>query len=129
MNMFTDIVEIIWREDTVKLIVAELVEGEPDGRVGFPLVIDERSKIFEVILSGVVEFKSVSEPCFHLDGEKKKINDFVFEAIDSEYRKTACPFILRTTNPYSRRHFVIYTETLVFEVLSDTEPIIRIINE
>jgi hypothetical protein len=50
----------------------ELVKGEPDGYIGLPLVIDERSKMFEVVLSNVVEFKSVSEPGFFLDGEEKK---------------------------------------------------------
>jgi hypothetical protein len=54
------------------MTVAELVEGEPDGYIGLPLVIDERSKMFEVVLSNVVEFKSVSEPFFVLDGEEKK---------------------------------------------------------
>jgi hypothetical protein len=122
--MFYDLVEFIWKEATVKLKVAELLEGEPDGCIGLPLVIDESSKVFEVTLSNVYEFKSVSEPFFHLDGKRQKINDFVWEVIGSEYRKTAGFY---GSKPETARHFIVFTETLVFEALSDTEPVITLI--
>jgi len=124
--MFYDLVEIIWKEATVSLKIAELLEGEPDGCVGLPLVIDERSKVFEVTLSNVYEFKSVSEPFFHLDGERQKVNNFVWEAIGSEYRKTAGFY---GPTPETARHFIIFTETLVFEVLSNTAPIISLVQK
>jgi hypothetical protein len=72
MKMYYDVVEILWKDVNVTMTVAELVEGEPDGGIGLPLVIDERSKMFEVVLSNVVEFKSVSEPFSFLTVKKKK---------------------------------------------------------
>ena len=128
--MYYDIIEILYkggklRGGTVTLKVAELVTGEPDGAIGLPLVIDDRSKIFEVTIFNVVEFKSVSEPFFHLDGERREINDFVWEAIGSEYKKTVGFYGGATEE--TTRHFIVFTETLVFEALSNTEPVINLL--
>jgi hypothetical protein len=123
--MYTEIIEIIWKNENMTLKVAELVEGEPNGYIGLPLVINEKSKIFEVTLSNVFEFKSVTEPFFCPDGEERKINDFVWEAIGSEYIKTAGFY---GPTPETARHFIIFSERIVFEALCETEPVIRVIS-
>ena len=125
--MYTDMVEVIWNRSDLTLKVAELVPGKSDGYIiGTPLVINENSRLFEVILTNVVEFKSVSEPFFHLDGERRKINEFIWEAIGSEYIKTAgC--VGGGPGPEKARHIVIFTESIVFEALCENEPLIRII--
>jgi hypothetical protein len=89
---YYDLVELIWKDANVTLKVAEMVKGEPNGLIGLPLIVDERSTLFEVTFLGVVEFKSVLEAFFQRDGEIHEINDFVWEAANSEYRKTVSCF-------------------------------------
>ena len=124
--MYTDMIEIVWNRKDLTLKVAELVQGKPNGNIGIPLEINGNSRIFEVILTNVVEFKSVSEPFFHFNGEKRNINEFVWEAIGSEYINTAgC--VGGGPGPEKAKHIVIFTESIVFEALCENEPLIRII--
>jgi len=126
-NMYTEMIEVIWNRKDVTLKIAELVYGKPNGfTIGTPLVINGNSRIFEVIITNVVEFKSVSEPFFNDDGEIRKINEFVWESIGSEYIKTAgC--VGGGPGPEKAKHIVVFTDSIVFEALCENEPLIRII--
>lgn len=45
---------------------------------------------------------------------------FIFECLDSEYPSYVCPFGSGAKDP--ARHFCVFTESVVVEVLSSNEP-------
>jgi len=117
---YFDLVDIKFSHACLTVCVAELVEGAPDGYVGTPIVIGAQSRKFTVIFEGVTEFRSKAEPCFVAEGTQRDITSFVFECLGSEYLSHICPFGAGAKEP--AKHFVVFTESVVVEVLSSNEP-------
>ncbi len=117
---FFDLVDVIYSNAVLTVRIAELVEGAPDGYIGTPLVIDSQSKQFKVSFDSVAEFRSSAEPCFSPEGIRRNMTDFLFECFESEYLSHTCPFgVVANENV---RHFVVFTESVVLEVLCPNDP-------
>lgn len=121
--MYFELLELSYRNAQLVVRVASLVEGVQDGYIGTPLVVGNDSKTYTVSFDDVAEFRSTAEPCFSLDGSRKDITNFLFECIDSKYVKKICPFGVGATS--SARHFCVFTESVVIEVLAENEPQIQ----
>lgn len=115
-----ELVDLKYRDANPTVRVAELVAGEPDGYIGTPLVISAESRRFTVYFDGVTEFRSKGEPCFVAEGNRVDLSDFVFECLASAYVSHVCPFGAGAKDP--ARHFCVFTESVVVEVLSSNEP-------
>lgn len=121
--MYFELIDLSYSGAELKLRIATLVTGKPDGYVGTPLVVGDESKEFTVKFHGVAEFRSTAEPCFVAEGTQKDITDFLFECVGSPYLEKACPFGVGASGP--ARHFCVFTESVVVEVLSKNEPSIE----
>ena len=118
--MYFQLLELSYHDAQLVVRLATLVEGQPDGYVGTPLVVGSNSKIFTVKFDGVAEFRSTAEPCFSIEGSRKDITEFLFECIGSQYVEKVCPFGVGAMSP--ARHFCVFTESVVIEVLTENEP-------
>jgi hypothetical protein len=119
-RMYFELLDISYCKAQLKVRVANLVSGQPDGYIGTPLVIGNESRVFTIIFDGVSEFRSSAEPCFVAEGNQNDITDFLFECIGSQYSEHVCPFGVGAREP--ARHFCVFTESVVVEVLSKNEP-------
>jgi len=119
-HTFFDLVDLKYSDANLIVRVAELVDGKPDGHIGIPLVISAQSRYFTVYFDGVTEFRSKAEPCFVEEGNRVDLSEFVSECLGSEYVGHACPFGAGAKDPV--RHFCVFTESVVVEVLSSNEP-------
>jgi hypothetical protein len=126
-KQFFQLIELSYQPARLIVRVAELVEGEPDGYIGTPLVVSATSKMHSILFEKVADFRSRAEPCFSFDGEHRDITGFAFECLDSSYIKESCPFGIGATR--NVRHFGIFTESVVIEVLSSSHPRIEVIAE
>lgn len=122
-RVYFELLDISYSKAQLKIRVASLVEGLPDGLIGTPLIIANASKKFTVLFNGVSEFRSTAEPCFVAEGTQKDITDFLFECHGSQYREHVCPFGVGAREP--ARHFCVFTESVVVEVLSENEPTVE----
>ena len=119
-HTFFELVDLRYSDANLTIRVAELVQGEPDGYIGTPLVISAQSRHFTVYFDDVTEFRSAAEPCFVPEGNRVELTDFVFECLGSQYVHHVCPFGAGAKDP--ARHFCVFTESVVVEVLSSHEP-------
>ena len=119
-HRFFDLLDIEYRDAILTIRVAELLEGEPDGYIGTPLVVKPSSEAFAICFKDVTEFRSRAEPCYTPDGKQRDITPFLCECLDSDYVRQVCPFGGGAKEP--ARHFAVYTESVVLEVLTSTEP-------
>ena len=119
-HTFFKLIDLSYSDANLTIRVAELVKGKPDGYIGTPLVISAQSRQFTVYFNGVTEFRSRAEPCFVAEGNQVDLSDFVFECLGSEYVSHVCPFGAGAKDP--ARHFCVFTEDVVVEVLSSNEP-------
>ena len=117
---FFELVDLSYSDARLTVRVAKLVKGKPDGYIGTPLVIGPQSRHFIVYFDGVTEFRSKAEPCFVAEGDQVDLSDFVFECLGSEYVRQVCPFGSGAKEP--ARHFCVFTESVVVEVLTSNEP-------
>lgn len=107
---------------TVRL--TELLEGDPDGYIGRPLVRRPNSRTFTVRFTNVTEFRSRAEPCYVLEGTRRIVTDYLCECVGSDYIHQVCPFGRGAKEP--ARHFVVFTEQVVIEALSSNEPTVEV---
>lgn len=121
--MYFELLDMTYQAAQLVIRVANLVEGQPDGLIGLPLIISDESEIYKIEFSNIAEFRSTSEPCFSEEGEEKEITNFLSESIGSEYAKTVCVCGVGAREP--ARHFFVYTESVVIEVLANEEPVIH----
>jgi hypothetical protein len=122
-TMYFELIELTYHSAQLVVRVANLVEGAPDGYIGTPLVIGSESKRYTVTFDGVADFRSTAEPCFSIEGSRKDITEFLFECIGSQYVEKICPFGVGATS--AARHFCVFTESVVIEVLAENEPQIQ----
>ncbi|KXB32424.1 hypothetical protein AT959_01680 [Dechloromonas denitrificans] len=123
MHRYFDLIDIAYNKATLVVRVIELLEGNPDGYVGRPLTITEQSQTFRIEFDRVTEFRTNAEQCFTPEGTTRNITPFVFECVGSKYASQACP--LGAGAGEAARHFVVFTESVVVEVLSLNEPTIE----
>ncbi len=121
---FFQLVNLAYANGNLTVRVAELVEGTPDGYIGTPLVVGASSQQFAVHFEQVSEFRSKAEPCFVVEGKHRDVTGFLFECVDSNYIGQVCPFGVGAKEP--ARHFGVFTESVVIEVLSSHEPRIEV---
>jgi len=124
-SAYFDLVDIAYGDASLIVRVVELIKGEPDGMIGTPLLVGAKSRRYIVNFNGVTEFRSRAEPCFAWDGQAKDKSDFLCECVGSDYVRQICPFGEGAKEP--TRHFVVFTETVVLEVLSSNEPTVELL--
>lgn len=117
---YFDLIKVLYEPGELTIEVAELVKGEPDGYIGIPLVVNATSRRWTIYFEHVAEFRSRAEPCFAAEGAQHDLTDFLFECVNSEYINQLCPCGVGAREP--ARHFGIYTESVVLEILASQEP-------
>lgn len=122
---YHEIIDIRYEDASLTVRIVELVDGEPDGGIGIPLVVGADSRRYTIHFKGVTEFRSKAEPCYDTDSERTDISEFLWEDHSSDYVDEACSFGEGAKDP--ARHFCVYTESVVVEVLSSHEPRIEIV--
>jgi len=126
------IVEITKKSDILKIIGFE--ERNP-----YIYPQDDQIQEFEIIISGVRHFKrrklyriSKTRIIYNevpYKGENvRKINSFVKELIDSNYRKLQ-KVLFSILETKQLRHFIIQDQDCIVDILSNTEPVIRMDKE
>ena len=121
--MYYELEELKYRDDTLSVTIVTLMRGEPDGAIGIPLVVGDQSNWYKIEFQGVTDFRSQAEPCFNYHGEERQLSDYLFECFKTEYLESACPFGAGAgLDP--PRHYYVFTESVVINVLSMSEPII-----
>lgn len=117
-----DLVELVFRDDTLLVTLGELIRGKPDGYIGSPLLMGQSSERIELSFEDVSEFRSVAEPCYKIDGARTDISEYLCECVESNYAKQSCTF---GGGPGEHaRHFCVLTESVIVEVLCSAPPIV-----
>jgi len=117
---YFELIKIFYEPGQLTIEVAELVKGQPDEYIGIPLVIDARSRRWTLYFESVAEFRSRAEPCFAAEGTQHDLTEFLFECVNSDYINQVCPCGVGASEP--ARHFGVYTESVVLEILASQEP-------
>jgi len=125
ISRFWQLLSLTYQEATLTICVASLHKGNPDGLVGVPLVLNEESKAFKISFEPTEEYRSKSEPCFTHEETDISITDYLFERPDSTYCKEACPFGAGSSLTEAMRHFYVFTESAVIEVLCTNLPAVE----
>jgi len=120
--------DLAFREGKLSLLVVELLQGEPDGVIGLPLVKRPESHRFRVEFSCIGHFKVGPEPFANISSNAIKQTDFLYCEPESQYLRDLADSV--STFPMSRpwpenpvvRHYVVYAENFVLEVLAAVEP-------
>lgn len=76
---------VLFTDGELSIELVELHQGEPDGYVGLPLTITDKSKKILVTFSKVGHFKTECETYSSLSRDAIQLNSLVFEEKDSEY--------------------------------------------
>jgi len=118
-----DLVDLRFQDAELTVRVVTLVEGPPDGFLGTPMVVGERSEFFTVVFPEVAEFRSTAEPCFVARGERTDLAEFLFECTGTDYPDRACPLGI-APSATRKRHYCLATESIVLEVLSAVPPVV-----
>ncbi len=123
--MYFQLLELTYKPEYLKISIAQLIEGEPDGYIGRPLTVSPKSKRYTIVFNGVGNFRSIPEPCWRYEGKENKITGFLSECFESEYSQNLCPC---GTGSGSKRHFYVFTESVVIEVIAEYEPEIMVLD-
>jgi hypothetical protein len=123
--------DLAFRERKLSLLVVELLQGEPDGLIGLPLVKRPESRRYRVEFTCVGHFKVGPEPFANISSNAIKQTDFLYREPESQYLRGLGDSV--STFPMSRpwpenqviRHYVVYAENFVLEVLAAVEPSIQ----
>lgn len=117
---FWDLESVTYLHPTLTVHIAKMHQGEPDGYVGLPLLVTDESEHITLHFDNVTEFRSCAEPCFQHEGDVTRLTPYLHECTSSEFSQTACPFGRGAKNP--ARHFFVFTERVVIEVLANAQP-------
>ena len=123
--------DLAFRQGKLSLLVVELLPGEPDGLIGLPLVKRPESRRYRVEISCVAHFKVGPEPFANISSNAIRQTDFLFHEPDSQYLRDLADSV--STFPMSRpwpenpvvRHYVVYAENFVLDVLTPVEPSVQ----
>ena len=121
-HQFFQLLGVTYAPDTLEIQLALLVEGQPDGHIGTPLVVGDHSVRYTISFKGVSEFRATAEPCYVKPESVVDMSAFLFECLASEYAGRSCPFGVGPRT--SARHFCVFSEDSVIEVLSSVAPTI-----
>jgi len=123
--------ELAFREAKLSLLVVELLQGEPDGLIGLPLVKRAESRRYTVEFSCVGHFKVGPEPFANISSNAIKEADFLYREPESQYlqdlRDSVSTFPMTRPWPANPvvRHYIVYAENFVLEVLAAVEPSVQ----
>jgi hypothetical protein len=123
--------DLAFREANLSLLVVELLQGEPDGFIGLPLVKRPESRRYRMEFSCVGHFKVGPEPFANISSNAIKQTDFLYREPESQYLRDLgdSVSIFPISRPWPEnpvvRHYVVYAENFVVEVLAAVEPSIQ----
>ena len=123
--------DLAFCEGKLSLLVVELLRGEPDGLIGLSLTKRPESRRYRLEFSYVGHFKAGPEPFSNISANAMKQTDFLYCEPDSQYLRDLADSV--STFPMTRpwpanpvvRHYVVYAENFVLDVLAAIEPSIQ----
>jgi hypothetical protein len=123
--------DLAYREGKLSLLVVELLQGEPDGVIGLPLVKRPESRRYRVEFSCVGHFKVGPEPFANISSNAIQQTEFLYREPESQYLRDlgGSVSIFPMSRPWPAnpviRHYVVYAENFVLEVLAAVEPSVQ----
>jgi len=107
------------------LDVSKLLPGQPDGVIGVPLLVTEKSEHFRVHFQRVGAFRLVPEPFNQVSDRAEEHCDFLLQENASDYLSEmtdAARFAAGIPSGGTLLHFIVYTENHVVHVLTAQKP-------
>src|SRR5688572_30807740 len=131
-SKFHIINEIKFLPSVLTIQLTSLHSGEPDGLVGLPLTITNESSKYLVTFEKVGRFRVISEAFNEFREPYEEITTFVYRMIDSrylqEYGETAKTFTYDIPQDADIKHYAVYSEYYVVDVLAAQSPTIEVLD-
>jgi len=131
-SKFHIIDEIKFLPSVLSIQLTSLHTGEPDGLVGLPVTVTSESSSYLVKFEHVGRFRVISEAFNEFKEPFEKITNFVYRMIDSEYLRkyseTAKIFAYDIPVSAEIKHYVVYSEFYVIDILSAEPPSVEVLD-
>lgn|SRR6185503_18017303 len=130
-SKFHIINEIKFLPSALTIRLTSLHTGKPDGLIGLPLTVTNESSSYLVQFEHVGRFRVISEAYNEFKEPCEKITNFVYKMIDSkylqEYGGSAKIFAHDIPHEAEIKHYVVYSEFYVVDVLATESPTIEVV--
>ena len=132
-SKFHIINEIKFLPGSLTIQLTSLRNGVPDGLVGLPLTVTNESSRYLVTFEKVGRFRVISEVFNEFKEPYEEITNFVYRMIDSkylqEYSETARIFAYDIPDDADIKHYAVYSEYYVVDVLAAKSPTIEVLDD